>query len=78
MARLTITIPDDLLAFATEMARAQDLDLSGLITLLVEQDRRARERLIAAIDEGEASGVSDLTFDEIIEAARERARSRAA
>jgi len=78
MGKLTISLSDDMIAYATEQARAEGVELSDLIALLLDQDREARERLLAAIDEGEASGISELSFDEIIEQARQRARSRAA
>jgi len=44
---------------------------------LLRRDQASLEELRAAIDEGDASGISERSFDEIIEAARERAKSRA-
>jgi len=49
-----------------------------MIRDLLRRDQAALENLRAALDEGEASGISERSFDEIIEGAPERARSRAA
>lgn len=76
---VTISLPNDLLAYARRQVDASGCrDLSELICLVLREDRAALQRLHAAIDEGEASGESSLTFDQIIEQARERAASRAA
>jgi antitoxin ParD1/3/4 len=79
MADVTISIPQALLDFAEEqIGTGSYADMGDYVRDLVRRDKAARDRLWAALDEGEASGISDRTFDEIIEGARESARSRAA
>jgi len=52
-------------------------DVGDMVRDLLRRDQASLEELRAAIDEGDASGISERSFDEIIEAARERAKSRA-
>lgn len=79
MAEVTITLPDDLLGYANEQVAAHPFaDLSELVSLLLHKDRAALQRLRDAIDEGERSGLSPYSPEQVIERARERYRSRAA
>lgn len=80
MATLNISLPDDIRAVIEERVRAgiyRDVDsyIRGLITADLEiRDSEASDELIAALEEGEASGWSDKTPRQII--AEERARFR--
>jgi len=79
MTEITISLPQALLEYAQEQVDAGTYaDVGDFVRDLLRRDQAARDRLWAAIDEGEASGVSERSFDEIIDAARERAQSRAA
>jgi antitoxin ParD1/3/4 len=79
MAEITIPLPQSLLEYAQEQIDAGCYsDVGDMVRDLLRRDQAALEALRTAIDEGDASGVSERSFDEIIEAARERARSRAA
>jgi len=79
MPEVTIALPQALLDHAQEQIDAGAYsDLGDMIRDLLHRDQSALEELRAAIDEGDASGHSERSFDEIIEAARERARSHAA
>jgi Arc/MetJ-type ribon-helix-helix transcriptional regulator len=79
VAEVTITLPEDLLRYANEQVVAHSFaDLSELVTLLLREDRAALNRLRDAINEGERSGLSPFTPEQVIERARERYRSRAA
>lgn len=78
MASITISLPDDLIALAE--ARASDCPFEGLedyIRHLIhvdlnDQNWEMDEATAAALAEGEASGVSGLTFDEILADVRRR------
>jgi antitoxin ParD1/3/4 len=79
MAEITIALPQTLLDYAQEQIDAGSYaDVGDMVRDLLRRDQASLEELRAAIDEGDASGISERSFDEIIEAARERARSRAA
>jgi antitoxin ParD1/3/4 len=79
MADVTISMPQVLLEYADEQIETgRYADIGDFLRDLVRRDSAARDRLWAALDEGEASGVSELTIDEIIARAREKAQSRAA
>jgi antitoxin ParD1/3/4 len=63
----------------TQVATGYFANSSDFIRHLIRFDREeGRGRLRELIAEGERSGVSDLSFDEIIQQAREQAKSRAA
>ena len=79
MAEITIALPQSLLDYAQEQIDAGAYaDIGDLVRDLLRRDRAALEELRDAIDESDASGISERSFAEIIEGARERARSRAA
>jgi antitoxin ParD1/3/4 len=79
MMEITIALPQALLDYAQEQVGAGTYaDVGDFVRDLLRRDQAARDRLWGAIDEGDASGISERSFEEIIEAARERARSRAA
>jgi len=79
MGNLTLSLPDELIAYAeAQVATGYFSDVDEFILRLLEHDREANGRLRELLAEGERSGTDDLSFDQIIERARERARSRAA
>ena len=79
MTDITITLPQSLLDYAEEqVATGSCSDIPDFLRDLLRRDKAARDALWAALDEGEASGMSELTVEQIFERARERARSRAA
>jgi antitoxin ParD1/3/4 len=79
MADVTLSMPQALLDYAEgQIGAGSYADIGDYVRDLIRRDKEARDRLWAALDEAEASGISDLTFEEIIEQAREKARSRAA
>jgi putative addiction module CopG family antidote len=79
MTEITIPLPQALLDYAQEQVDAGTYaDVGDFVRDLLRRDQASRDRLWAAIDEGDASGSSERGFEEIIDAARERARSRAA
>jgi antitoxin ParD1/3/4 len=79
MAHITLSLPDELAAYIQEqVATGYFVDADEFIIRLLEYDREQNGRLRELLAEGERSGSSDLSFDQIIERARERARSRAA
>ena len=79
MAELKIDLPDALLAYIeSQVATGYFADAGALVSHLLEIDQRDNGRLRELIAEGERSGMSELSFDEIVERARERAESRAA
>ena len=80
MATMNISLPDEMRAYVeAQIATGYFANASDFIRHLIRFDlEEGRGRLRALIAEGERSGVSELSFDEIIARARERAQSRAA
>ena len=79
MAKLEFELPDALCAYIdAQVSTGYFADADAFLLHLVELDQRDNGHLRELIAEGEQSGISDLSFDEIIERARERAKSRAA
>ena len=79
MTDFTISLPQNLATYIEEqIATGYFADAREFIIRLLEYDREENGRLRELLAEGERSGLSDLSFDEIIERARKRARSRAA
>jgi antitoxin ParD1/3/4 len=79
MAMITITLPDEMEIFIeSQVATGMYSDASDYIRAALREDFRKREALIAALEEGEASGVSPYTIEEIFERAKRRHLSRAA
>ena len=80
MATMNISLPDEMRAYVeAQIATGYFANASDFIRHFIRLDlEEARGRLRALIAEGEKSGVSELSFDEILARARERAQSRAA
>lgn len=81
MSRLTISMPDQMSAWVEAQVQAGRYgNVSEYFRDLVrrDQDRRteAERALQDLIDRAEASGVSDRTLPEILDAAREEARRK--
>lgn len=80
MATMNISLPDEMRAYVeTQVATGYFANASDFIRHLLRSDiEDGRGRLRELLAEGERSGVSELTFDEIIAQAREQVKSRAA
>ena len=80
MATMNISLPDELRAYVeAQVATGYFSNASDFVRHLIRADLEdGRGRLRELIAEGERSGISELSFDEIIERARERVKSRAA
>jgi antitoxin ParD1/3/4 len=81
MSRLTISMPDQMSAWVEAQVQARRYgNVSEYFRDLVrrDQDRRteAERALQDLIDRAEASGVSDRTLPEILDATREEARRK--
>ena len=79
MATMHISVPEGMKDFVEgQVATGQFADESDYIRDLIRERQEAVDRLRALIEEGEASGVSPLSFEEILTDIRERHQSRAA
>lgn len=79
METVEITLPSALRAYLQDqIGRGRFADASDFMRTMLRKDRDAFERLDEILQDGIDSGISDLSFDEIIAEARERHRSRAA
>ena len=68
-----IDLPRDLQTFVeTELAEGRYVDAGDLVRDLLRDRQRAREELERLLLEGEASGISERSIDEIIDSARSR------
>lgn len=73
MATLHIDLPRDLEEFVeSELSEGRYVDAGDLLRDMLRDRQRAREELDRLLLEGEASGVSDRSIDEIIDGARSR------
>ena len=73
MATMNISLPGELKAFVeSQVATGRYANVSDYVRDIIRQRQEAVDRLRALIAEGEASGDSPYTIDEIIERARER------
>lgn len=74
MAQMNVSIPEGLKAWAeARVSEGRYASTSDYVRDLVRRDQEneeARRRLQAAIDAGRASGTSDRTIDDIIQASR--------
>lgn len=71
-----ISLPEEMKAFVEgQVATGQYSDVSDYIRDLVRERQAAVERLRALLEEGEASGASPRSFDEILDRIKERHRS---
>ncbi len=79
MATMNISLPDEMKAFVeSQVATGQYANSSDYIRDIIRERQEAVDRLRALIDEGDASGVSPRSFDEILAGIKERHASRAA
>jgi Arc/MetJ-type ribon-helix-helix transcriptional regulator len=80
MEKLELDLPEDMAAFVEEVAGGAlgSEEARGYLRYLIAEEMEKQERLRAELQKGLDSGLSPLSFDEIIERARERARSRVA
>ncbi len=77
MATMNISLPDAMKAFVEgQVASGQYANSSDYIRDLIRERQEAVERLRALIEEGEASGISPRSFDEILAGIKERHLSR--
>jgi len=79
MATMNISLPAQMKAFVeSQVATGQYSNASDYIRDLIREREAAVDRLRALIDEGDASGVSPHSFEEILARIKERRASRAA
>lgn len=80
MATMNISLPDELRAYVgAQVATGCFANASDFVRHLIRHDLEdGRGRLRELIAEGERSGISELSFDEIIAKAKKKAKSRAA
>lgn len=79
MATMNISLPQSMKDFVErQVATGQFANASDYIRDIIRERQEAVERLRALIEEGEASGVSPHSFDEILADIEERHQSRAA
>ena len=68
MATMNISLPDEMKAYIdTQVATGMYANVSDYVRDALRDGFRKRQALMAALEEGEASGISDRTLDEIIE-----------
>lgn len=78
MAILNISLPDEMKSFVEgQVATGQFSDPSDYIRDIIRDQQSKVDRLVALLEEGEASGISPLSFDEIKAGIKERFASRA-
>ena len=78
MATMNISLPDEMKAFVEgQVATGQYANSSDYIRDLIRERQAAVDRLRALIDEGDASGDSPRSFEEIMTSIRERYTSGA-
>jgi antitoxin ParD1/3/4 len=82
MATMNVSLPDQMKAWVEAQVKSgKYANASDYMRDLIRRDQDARERreaLIAALVEGEASGISDRSIEEILRDARKRAKAAAA
>lgn len=79
MPETVISIPPDLEEYLHEqIGKGRFSDASDFMRTMLRADRNAHERLDDILQDGLNSGVSEFTFEEIIDRARDRLQSRAA
>jgi len=79
MATMNISLPEEMKAFVeSQVATGQFANVSDYMRDVIRERQQAVERLRALIEEGEASGDSPYTIEEIIARAREQLESRGA
>lgn len=76
---MNISLPEDLRVFVeAQVATGQFADAGDYLRHVIRERQQAVDRLRALIEEGEASGDSPFTVDEIMQRARQRHLSQAA
>ena len=81
MSRLTISVPDQMNEWVeAQISAGRYGNVSEYFRDLVRRDQERKEAAIielrAMIDRAEASGISDRTLPEVLEAARQEARQK--
>ena len=77
MATMNISLPAEMKAFVElQVATGQYANSSDYIRDLIRDRQAAVERLRALIEEGDASGISPRSFEEILAGIKERRASR--
>ena len=81
MSRLTIAMPDQMSAWVEAQVNAGRYgNMSEYFRDLVRRDQERRETAVtelrAVLDRAEASGISDRSFSDILQAARAEARQK--
>jgi antitoxin ParD1/3/4 len=79
MATMNISLPDEMRAYVEAQVKGGFYaNSSDFIRAAIREHKESLDRLDALIDEGLNSGWSDQSFDEIMDEARRRAKSRPA
>ncbi len=79
MATINISLPDEMKAFIdSQVATGMYANVSDFVRDVIRHDQMKHDKLWQEIDIGLASGVSDLSPNQVIERARGRIKSRAA
>lgn len=77
MATMNVSLPDQMKDWVEDQARTgRYANASDYVRDLIRRDQERNDRIAAMqtlVDEGLASGVSDLSVDQILQIARERA-----
>jgi antitoxin ParD1/3/4 len=77
MATMNISLPKEMKAFVEgQVATGQFSNSSDYIRDLIRERQEAVDRLRALLEEGEASGISPRSFEEIMAGIKERHASR--
>ena len=77
MATMNISLPDEMKAFVEgQVATGRYSSVSDYFRDIIRERQAAVDRLRALLDEGEASGISPRSFDEMVAGIKERHRSR--
>ena len=78
MSTMILSLPDDLRAFVEgQVATGQFIDAGEYLRDIIRERQAAVDRLRALIEEGDASGDSGMTVEDVIARARERFESSA-
>lgn len=68
MATMNISLPDEMKSFVEDqVATGRYANASDYMRDLIRYDRRESDLIVAALEEGEASGVSPRSLNEIFE-----------
>jgi antitoxin ParD1/3/4 len=79
MSTMNISLPDEMKAFVeSQVATGLYANVSDFVRDVIRHDQRKHDRLWQEIEIGLSSDDSDLSPNQVIERARDRAKSRAA